>query len=130
MRFAEADAADEHDVAGRFDELQAEQVHHLVAVDLFGPGPVERIEGLLDGEAGEADASGDGAVAAPGRFALDESGEQGQVVPLLLGGGLDEVRVVFADEGELDGVEIGVEGVEVDFGRTGHGVFSGSRWRS
>ena len=130
VRLAKSDAAYQHDVAGLFDELQAEQVHHLLPIDLFGPGPVEPIEGLFDGEAGEADAPGDGAVAAPGGLALDETGEQGQVVPLLFGGGLDEVGVVFAHERQLDGVEVGVEGVEVDFGRSFHGVFSGSRWRS
>ena len=75
MRLAEADAADEHDVAGRLDEPQPEQVHDLLAVDLFGPGPVEPVEGFLDGEAGQADASGDGAVAAPGGLAFDEAGQ-------------------------------------------------------
>ena len=86
------DAAYQHHVAGLFDELQPEQVHHLLSIDLFGPGPVEPIEGLFDGEAGEADAPGDGAVAAPGGLALDETGEQGQVVPLLFGGGSGRSR--------------------------------------
>ena len=130
MRFSKADSTDEDDVAGLLDEVQAEQVHHLLSVDLFRPGPVERIEGFLDGEAGESDAPGDGSVAAPGGLAFDESGEQRQVVPLLLRGSGDELAIVFADEGELQGVEVGVEGIEVDFGRWFHDFFSGSRWRS
>ena len=65
----------------------------------FGPDPVEGIEGFLHGEAGEADAPGDGAVAAPGGLAFQQSGEQGQVVPLLLRGGLHELGIVFAHEG-------------------------------
>ena len=52
------------------------------------------------------------------------------MVPLLLGGGGDELVIVFAHEGELQGIEVGVEGIEVDFGRAIHGVFSVSRWRS
>ena len=130
VRFPKADSTDEDDVAGLFDELQPEQVHHLLAVDLFRPGPVEGIKGFLDGEAGEADAPGDGAVATLGGLAFDQPGEQRQVVPLLVGGGGDERVIVFADEGELQGVEVGMEGIEVDFGRSFHGFFSGSRWRS
>ena len=88
MRLPEADPADEDDVAGLLDEVQAEQVHHLLAVELFRPGPVEGIEGFVDGEAGEADAPSDGAVAALSGLAFDEAGKQGQVVPLVLGGGV------------------------------------------
>ena len=59
-----------------------------------------------------------------------QSGEQREVVPLLLRGGGDELLIVFTDEDKLQGVEVGVEGIEVDFGRSFHDFFSGSRWRS
>ena len=130
VRLPQADPADEDDVAGLLDEVQAEQVHHLLSVDPFRPGPVEGIEGFVDGESGEADAPGDGAVAALGGLAFEKAGEQGQMVPLVLGGGGDELVIVFAHEGELQGVEVGVEGIEVDCGQSFHGVFSVSRWRS
>ena len=84
----------------------------------------------MTGEARETDAPGDGAVAAPVGLAFEEAGEQGQVVPLLLGGGGEELVIVFAHEGELQGVEVGVEGIEVDLGQSFHGVFCVSRWRS
>ena len=130
MRLAQADAADEHDVAGRLHEPQPEQVHDLFAVDLFGPGPVEGVEGFFHREAGQFDAPGDGALAAQRGFALDEAREQRLVIPLPLGGPLDEVRVVFADERQAQRIQIVAEGVEVDFGGSFHYSVSFSRWRS
>ena len=103
MRLPEADPADEDDVAGLLDKVQAEQVHHLLSVDLFGQVQSEGIEGLLTGKRGETDTPGDGAVARPGASPSRRAGEQGQVVPLLLGGGGDELVMVFAHEGELQG---------------------------
>ncbi|MDE0056005.1 MAG: hypothetical protein OXT64_17375 [Gammaproteobacteria bacterium] len=89
-----------------FPDLQPEQVHDLLPVDLFSARSSRRHRGFPHREAGEPYAPGDGAVAALGGLAFDEPGEQRQVVPLLLGGG-DEFAVVFADEGELQGVEVG-----------------------
>ena len=72
MGFAEADAAQEDDVGFFLDELEAEEVLDLEAVDFLGPVPAELFEGLDDGEAGGFDAPLDGALAAQGGFAFDE----------------------------------------------------------
>ena len=119
MGLAEPDAADEHDVGGVVEEAQAEEVLDLEAVDVLGPGPIEGIEGFLHGESGESDAPFDGAVASQVGLALDESFEHGEVVGLLFGGTSHDVGVVLADEGELEDVEMGVEGIEVVRGLTG-----------
>ena len=118
MGLAEPDAADEHDVGGVVEEAQAEEVLDLEAVDLLRPGPVEGIEGFLHGESGETDAPFNGTVASQVGLALDESFEHGEVVGLLFGGAAHDVGVVLADEGELEGVEMGVEGIEVGAGLT------------
>ena len=72
---AESDGAEQDDVGVIPDELEAEEILDLKAVDLFGPVPAEGVEGLDDGEAGALDAAGDGAVGAQVGFALDELGE-------------------------------------------------------
>src|ERR1700674_6036681 len=62
MRFAEADVADQDDVGLGCDEGETEQVLDLWAVDLFGPTPLEVVEGFEHREVGVLDASLDAAV--------------------------------------------------------------------
>jgi hypothetical protein len=92
------------------DELEAEEVLDLEPVDLFGPVPAEGVEGLDDGEAGALDAPGDGAVGAQGGFAFDELGEVVEVGDGFFGGGGGERLAVLFEEGQAQGVEVGVEG--------------------
>ena len=49
--FAQADGAQEDDVAVVFQGGQTEEVLHLGAVGFFGPGPVELFESSQGGEA-------------------------------------------------------------------------------
>lgn len=51
----QTDPAEEDDVGLVVDKLQAEQVLDLKAIDLFGPTPVELLEGFEHGEVGEPD---------------------------------------------------------------------------
>ena len=55
VAFAQTDAANDDGVGLVLDELEAEEVLNLEAVDLGGPGEVELLEGLEDGEAGLLD---------------------------------------------------------------------------
>ena len=50
MGFAEADQAEEDDVGFVFDELEAEEVLDLEAVDFLGPVPAEGVEGFDERE--------------------------------------------------------------------------------
>ena len=81
------------------DELEAEEVLDLEAVDLLGPVPAEGVEGFDDGEAGGLDAPGDGAVGAQGGFAFDELGEVVEVGEGVFGGGGGEGLAVLCEEG-------------------------------
>ena len=62
MGFAEADIANEDYVGLTRDERQPEQILYLLAIDLFWPAPLERIQGLEHWEAGVVDPALDGAV--------------------------------------------------------------------
>jgi hypothetical protein len=86
MRLADADVTDQDDVGLGCDEGQTEQVLDLRAVDLFGPVPLEVIEGFEHGEARVVDASLDAAVLAHRGLALNQLLQIIQVRALLLGG--------------------------------------------
>ena len=91
------------------NELEAKEVLDLEAVDLFGPVPAEGVEGFDDGEAGGLDAPGDGAVGAQGGFAFDELGEVVEVAEGVFGGGGGERLAVLFEEGQAQGVEVGIK---------------------
>ena len=86
VAFAQADAADEDGVGLVLDELEAEEVLDLEAVDLGGPGEVELLEGLEDGEAGLLDAALACPVLAAGGLAFDQAAQEVDVGPLVFGG--------------------------------------------
>ena len=109
MGFAKTDGAEQDDVGVVMDELEAEEILDLEAVDLFGPVPSEGVEGFDDGEAGGLDAAGDGAVGAQVGFAGDELGEVVEVGDGVFGGGGGEWLAVLFEEGQAQGVEVGVE---------------------
>ena len=57
MGLPEPDATEEHHVGPGFDEAEAEEVLDLGSVDLLGPTPLERFQGLEGRKAGGVDAS-------------------------------------------------------------------------
>jgi len=76
---AHSDATDEDRVGFVFNELEAEEVLHLGAVDFRRPGKIELLQSLDHGEAGLLDAPLGGAVLAQVRFAFDELAEEVKV---------------------------------------------------
>ena len=64
-------SAQENDVGIFGDELQAEKVLHLEAVEFLGPVPEELVEGLEDGETRRLQSALDPAVLALEVLALD-----------------------------------------------------------
>ncbi len=125
--FAEADETEEDDVGFVVDELEAEEILDLQTVDLLGPVPAEGVEGFDDGEARGLDAPGDAAVGAQGGFAFDELGEVVEVGQGVFGGGGGEGLAVLSEEGQAQGVEVGVEKVWIwrGFGFHVCGLLSG-----
>ena len=101
VAFAQASAGDEHHVGVLGDEVQAEQVLYLQAVDLGGPVPVERVQRLEHREAGVLDAPLDPAVGSGGGFAAHQFGEVVQMRPVLVRSGLRHREAVLADEGQV-----------------------------
>ena len=67
MGLTQSDTAEKDDIGFGFYKLKAKKVLHLKAVDVFGPGPAELIQGFNDREAGHLNAALDGAVLADGR---------------------------------------------------------------
>ena len=103
MRFADAHAAQEHDVGFVGDELQPKEVLDLQAVDLFGMIPLELFEGLEDQNAGLAEAALDAALALLVMFALGQTAEIFQMIPMF-GGRLGGQRgMLVLDELEFEG---------------------------
>ena len=107
--FAKSDTAEEDEVSFLFDEVRATGVLYLLAVDGFGPVPVEGVEGFDDGEAGGFDAPFDGSCASLEGFAFDEAGEVVDVGSVVFCGVSGLVWVVFADPCEFEVVEVFVE---------------------
>ena len=70
MSLAQADAAYEDYIGVLLDEAQAEEVLHLSAVDLFGPCPVELLQGLEHGQPCGLCAAMDTAFVAGGGFSF------------------------------------------------------------
>jgi len=114
---ADADGAQKDDVGLVTEELEAEEVLDLEAVDFFGPVPAELFEGFQDGEAGLLDAALDEALEALVVFALDQALEVLKVVVVLFGGQAGGLLVVLLDVGQLEVIELA--------GQKGwrHGVF-------
>jgi hypothetical protein len=109
VRFAQSDEAEEDDVGVVLDEVEAEEVLDLEAVDLLRPVPAEGVEGLDDREAGGLDAAGDGAVGAQGGLAFDELCEVVEVGEGTFGGAGGQRPAVFFGEGHVEGLEMAVE---------------------
>lgn len=90
MGLAQADEAEEHDIGLFLDKAQAEEILDLQTIDLFGPVPAERVEGLEHGEARRFNAAQQRAIGAGVGFALNEAFEVGEMIAVgggRLGGG-------------------------------------------
>jgi hypothetical protein len=109
MRLAETDVADQDHVGLGCDEGEAEQVLDLRAVDLFGPTPLEVIEGFEHGKARVSDPSLDAAVLPHGGLALDQLLQIIQVRALLLGGFGGQGLVVALDVGQVQTLQLRVQ---------------------
>ena len=118
--FAKADETEEDDVGFVADELEAEEVLDLEAVDLFGPVPAEGVEGFDDGKAGGVEAAGNGTVVAQGGFAFDEPAEVVEVGQGVFGGVGGEGLAVFPQERQAQGLEAGMEEFGCWCGRVVH----------
>ena len=101
MCFADADPAEEDDVAVLGDEVEAEQVLDLGPVDLLRPTPVEAVEGLAGGQAGVFEPARDERVVAAGDLAGDEVFEVLGIRPLLARGLGGEVGAVLGEVRQL-----------------------------
>jgi hypothetical protein len=98
------------------DEGQTEEVLDLRAVDLFGPTPLEVIEGFEHGEARVPDPPLDAAVLAHGGLALNQLLQIIQVRALLLGGFGGQGLVVAMDVGQLQTLQLRVQSGQVTRG--------------
>ncbi len=116
--FAQADQAQEDDVAVIAHELEAEEVLDFEAVDFFGPVPSEGIEGFDDWEACGFDTPEDSTVGVSGSLAFDKLGEIVEMGEGVLGGLGGQGSAVFFHEREAEGLEVSVEDGEMVF----HGV--------
>jgi hypothetical protein len=76
MGFTKADPSEQDDIGFVFEELESEEVLDGQAVDLFGPVPLEWLEGLDDRKPSESDFPLDGAVES-GVHCLRQGGAQG-----------------------------------------------------
>ncbi len=72
MCFPEAHCAEQDHVGLVVDKLQAEQVLNLKAIDLARPSSLEGLQGFDDGEAGQSDATLNGALLTIKGFALNQ----------------------------------------------------------
>jgi len=122
--FAQTDGAEQDEVGMIFNELEAEEVLDLEAVDLFGPVPAEGVEGFDDGEAGALDASGDGAIGPLRGFPFDEPGEVVEVAEGAFGGGGGKRLAVLFEVGQAQGGEVDGEGGGIGFHVVGCGSVS------
>ena len=109
MGFTDADHAEEDDVGMIVNELEAEEILDLEAIAFLGPVPAEGIEGFDDREARGLDAPGDGTVGTQGGFAFDELGEVGEVGDGVFGSGCGQRLAMLLEEGEVQGIEVGVK---------------------
>ena len=78
---AHADPAEQDDVAVLGEEVQAEQLLDLGAVDLLRPAPVEAVEGLDAGQAGGLHAAAHQGLVAAGRLPGDQLFEKAAMGP-------------------------------------------------
>ncbi len=99
--FAQADSAQEHHVGVLGQELQAEEVLELEAVDFLGPVPPELFKGFEDREAGGLDPPFNGALAALVYWPSMRRAQVFDVVPVVLGGLLGQFPVMVLHEGQF-----------------------------
>jgi hypothetical protein len=79
---------------------------HLELIDLARPGPLERLEGLDDREAGLADTPLDAALLPLQGLPFDQAGQVIHMPPLVCGGLPGPGLVVFADKHQLQIVQM------------------------
>jgi hypothetical protein len=100
--FAEADPSEEDDIGLIIEELQAEEVLDVYAVDVFRPVPEELIQGFDDGETGKPDATAYGAVSAQAGFSFDKHGKVVNMRPVLFGRLIGQGLVIGAHEKQVE----------------------------
>src|SRR4029453_1867276 len=83
MSFAEANTPAQEDVGVRFQEPEREEMLDLGAIDLFGPAPLELLQGFETGEAGQTDAPPQALFLALLDLAVGETGQEVAVRPTL-----------------------------------------------
>ena len=93
------DGAQEDHVGMALQELQAEEVLDLETIDLLGPVELELFEGFDDREAGGLNAPLDQALMALVVFALHQTTQILDMIPLVFGGLLGHQGMVGLDEG-------------------------------
>ena len=101
MGFANSHAAQEDHIGFVLDELEAEEILHLEAVDLFGVRPVVLIQGFDDREPRQFDAALNRAVPAKAGLTIHQLFQVIQVGPMFFGPLLGQVAVMLPHEGEL-----------------------------
>lgn len=109
MGFAQANIAQEDDIGFVFDELEAEEVLDLEAVDFPGPIPAELVECFEDGKARLLEAALDEALAAEVMFAFCEPLEIADMVPLLFSGLAGQGAMMLQEERQLEGLKVFIE---------------------
>src|SRR6516164_3126328 len=98
-----------HHVGAGCDEVETKQVLDLQAIDLFGPAPLEVIEGFADGKAGVANSSFDAAHLTRGELTLNELREIIEVRALLLGGFAGQGLVVALDILQVQALQLDIQ---------------------
>ena len=106
MRFPEADGTEEDDVTLVGQELQAEEVLDLEAVDFLGPIPVELFEGFQHREAGGLHAQLDGVLESLLVLAVDEAAQVIDMTAALLSRLLRQFGVLRFQEREPQVIEL------------------------
>ena len=109
MSFTEAGPAHEDDIGLVLEKGEAEEILHVGAIDLLGPGPVELFEGFDHGEARHLDAALGCPILAPERLAFDQAAQKVQRRPVLLRRLLGQGLVVLLKIGEFEVKEVSVE---------------------
>jgi hypothetical protein len=84
------------------EEAEAKEVLHLGAIDLLGPVPIERVEGLEERKPGRGNSPSDRAVLATVVFSFDELSKILLVSPMVTGGLIGQVLVMVRDKGQTE----------------------------
>jgi hypothetical protein len=102
MSFAEAHPTEKDDIGGVLEKREPGEVLDLEAIDLFGPIPLELVEGFEDRKARPADAPVGSAILFACGLSGDEFAEIVHMGPVFFRCLLGHLRVVIEKKGELE----------------------------